>query len=71
MEESKIVTHEVWPDYVKPKYREKAKLCYMDTCSFTVYIKTEDIYVDIAKVVETRFNTSNYELDTPLHKGKK
>ena len=43
----------------------------MDTCSFTVYIKTEDIYEDIAKVVETRFNTSNYELDTPLHKGKK
>ena len=43
----------------------------MDTCSFTVYIKTEDIYVDIAKVVEKRFNTSNYELDTPLHKGKK
>ena len=43
----------------------------MDTCSFTVYIKTEDIYVDIAKDVKTRFNTSNYELDTPLHKEKK
>ena len=26
-------------DYVKPKYREKAKLCYMDTESFIVYIK--------------------------------
>ena len=28
-----------------------AKLCYMDTGSFTVYIKTEDIYSDIAKYV--------------------
>ena len=31
--------HEFWCDYVKPKYDEKAKLCYMDTDSFVVYIK--------------------------------
>ena len=42
----------------------------MDTDSFTVYIKTGDIYVDIAKDVEARFDTSNYELDRPLLKGK-
>ena len=36
--------------------------------SFTVYIKTEDIYVDIAKDVETRFDTPNYELERPLGK---
>ena len=35
----------------------------MDTDSFIVYIKTDDIYKDIAKDVETRFDTSNYELD--------
>ena len=35
----------------------------MDTGSVIVYIKTEDIYVDIAKDVETRFDTSNYELE--------
>ena len=35
-----------------------------------VYIKTKDIYVDIAKLVETRFDTSNYELEKPLPKGK-
>ena len=40
----------------------------MDTDSFMVYIKIEDIYVDIAKVVETRFDTSSYELDRPLPK---
>ena len=57
-------------DYRKPKYEEKAKLCYMDRDNFVVYIKTEDIYTDIAKDVETRFNTSNYELNRPLPKGK-
>ena len=39
LELSKIVMHEFWCDYVKPKYDEKAKLCYMDTDSFVVYIK--------------------------------
>ena len=50
--------------------------CYMDTDSFIVYIKTDDIYKDIAEDVETRFDTSKYELefnsiDRPLPKGKK
>ena len=31
--------YEFWYDYVKPKYNEKAKLCYMDTDSFILYIK--------------------------------
>ena len=52
-------------------YDEKAKLGYIDTDSFIVFIKTDDINKDIAKDVETRFNTSNYELDRPLPKGKK
>ena len=43
----------------------------MDTDSFIVYIKTDDIYKDIAKDVETRVDTSNYELDRPLPKIKK
>ena len=62
--------YEFWYDYVKLKYVEKVKLCYMDTDSFIVYIKTDDIYKDIAEDVETRFDTSNYELDRPLPKGK-
>ena len=70
LELSKILMYEFWCDYVKPKYGEKAKLCYMDTDSFIVYIKTDDIYKDIAEDVETKFNTSNYELDRPLTKGK-
>ena len=35
----------------------------MDTNSFIVYIKTEDIYKDIVEDVETRFDTSNDELE--------
>ena len=40
---SKILMFEFWYDYVKQKYDKKAKLCYMDTDSFIVYIKTDDI----------------------------
>ena len=43
---------------------------YMDTDSFIVLRKTEVIYVDIAKDVETRFETSNYELDRALPRIK-
>ena len=53
------------------KYGEKAIMSYIYTdISFIVYIKTDDIYKDIAEDVETRFDTSNYELDRPLPKGK-
>ena len=58
IELSKIVIHKFWYDYVKPKYRQKTKLCFMDTDSFIVYIKAEDIYSHIANNVETRFDTS-------------
>ena len=42
----------------------------MDTDSFIVYIKTNDTDKDIAEDVATRFDTSNYELERPLPKGK-
>ena len=47
----KIVMYEFWYDYIKLKYKEKVKLCYMERDSFIVYIKTDDIYKDIAKDV--------------------
>ena len=40
---SKIVMYEFLYDYVNPKYREKAQLCFIDTDSFLVYIKTDHI----------------------------
>ena len=42
----------------------------MDTDSFIVHVKAYDIYNDITEDVETRFDSSNFELDRPLPKGK-
>ena len=52
------------------KYGNNVKLCYMDTDSFIMNIKTEDFYEDIAKDVEKRFDTSNYEVNRPLPTGR-
>ena len=65
LDRSKTVMYEFWYDYIKPKYEEKAKFCYMDTDSFMVHIKTKDTYKDI-----TTFDTSNYKTDRPLPIGK-
>lgn len=46
--------------YIKPKYEEEQKLCYMET----------DCFIDIVKVGERRLDTSNQELDIPLSRGK-
>ena len=47
---------------MKPEYEENAKLCCMNTDSFIVHVKTEDVYVDIAQDVEIRFDTLNYDV---------
>ena len=48
---------------MKPKYANNVKLCYMDTYSFIMNIKTNDFYKDISNDVENRFDTSNYEVN--------
>ena len=67
---SKILMYKFWYDYMKPKYGNRTKLCYMDTDSFIMSIKTNDFYKDLANDVEKRFDTSNYECDRPLPIGK-
>ena len=52
--------------YVKPKYGENAKRCYVDTDNFVVHVEIDDIYKDIAECIETRFDTSNFEFNRPL-----
>ena len=64
LEISKILMYEFWYDYMKPKYNDDVKLCYMDTDSFIMNIKPNDFYKDIASDVENRFDTSNYEANT-------
>ena len=70
LEISKTLMYEFWYDYMKPKHGDNVKLCYMDTDSFIMHIKTEDFYKDIANDVEKRFDTSNYEVNRPLPTGK-
>ena len=71
----KVLMLEVWYDYIKPIYQDRAKLCYMDTESFIIYIKTEDFYKGIACDVGKWFDTSNYDEDDkrplPIGKNKK
>ena len=60
---SKTLMYEFWYNYIKPKYQEKAQLCYMDTDTFIIHIKTEYFYKDIANDVKKkkRFDTSAYD----------
>ena len=66
---SKINMYEFWYDFIKSKYGSSAKLCYMDTDSFIINVKTEDFYKDISENVIERFDTSNYIHDRPLAIG--
>ena len=58
---SKMLMYKFWYDYIKPKYEDRAKLCYTDTDSFIINIMTEDFFVDISDDVERSFDTSNYD----------
>ena len=72
---SKTLMYEFWYDYIQPKYKDRVKLCYMDTDSFIIHIKTEDFYKDIANDIEKWFDTSNYDENDkrllPIGKNKK
>ena len=70
LEVSKILMYEFWYDYLEPKYGNNVKLCYMDTDSFIMNIKTNDFYEDIANDVDNRFDTSNHEVNRLLPMGK-
>ena len=58
---SKTFMYEFYYDYLKPKYQDKVKLCYMDTDSFILQIQAEYFYKDIAGNVYKWFDTSNYD----------
>ena len=75
LDESKTLMYEFWYDYLKPKYNDNVKLCYMDTDSFVTHIKTEDFFSDINNDVEKWFDTSNYDKNDnrplPISKNQK
>ena len=64
LEISKILMYEFLYDYMKPKYNDNVRLCYMDTDSFIMNIKTNYFYKDIANDIENRFDASNYDVNT-------
>ena len=70
LEISKILMYEFWYDYMKPKYNDNVRLCYMDTDSFIMNTKTNDFYKYISDDVDNRFDTSNYGVNRPLPIGK-
>ena len=68
----KTLMYEFWYDYIKLEYGDKARLCYTDTDSSIIHIKTEDFYKDIANDVERWFDLSKYDENDkrPLPIGK-
>ena len=72
---SKTLMYKFWYDYIKPKYGDRAKLCYTDTDSFAIHNITKEFYEDIAGDVERWFDTSNYDGNDerllPIGKNKK
>ena len=54
---SKTVIFGFWYDYIKPKYGENVKLCYMGMGSYIFHVKTDYIYKDFAEDVEKRLDT--------------
>ena len=69
---SKTLMYEFWYDYLKPIYGEEIRLCYTDTGSFIMHIKTDDFYKDISADVDKWFDTSNFNKNDnrPLEIGK-
>ena len=68
---SKTLMCEFLYDYIKPKYRDKPKLRYMDTDSFVIHIFTEDFFEDIVNDAERWFDIFNYDKNDrkPLETG--
>ena len=69
---SKTLMNEFHYDYLKPKYQDRAKLCYIDTDSFILHIQTNDFFKDINDNLNKWFDISNYDKNDnrPLEIGK-
>ena len=65
---SKMLMYKFWYDYIKPKYEQRAKLCYTDTDNFIIHIITADFFVDISDDVERWFDTCKYDENDKIKK---
>ena len=67
---SKTLMYTFFYNYLKPKYEDTVKLCYMDTDSCIFYVETDDFYKDITNDVIEWFDTSDYnENDDRIPRG--
>ena len=62
---SKTIMYEFHYNYIKPMYKDKAKLLFTDTDSLMYEIETEDFYKDISEDAKNRFDTSDYPDNHP------
>ena len=62
---SKTLMYDFHYNYIKPKYKERAKLLFTDTDSLAYEIQTEDFYRDISPDVQATFDTSNFSENHP------
>ena len=67
---SKTAIYEFRYDYVKPKNGKNAKICYIDTDSFIVHVKIDNIYKDNIDIFIIIFDTSNFEIGISLPKRR-
>ena len=72
---SKTLMYGFWYNHIKPKYGDRANICYMNTDSFIIHIITEDFSEDIFDDVERWFDAFNYDYNDkrslPIGKNKK
>ena len=68
---SKILMYDYWYNEMKRNYEDRIRLCYMDTDSFIMHIKTDYFCKDFADDVEKKYDTSNYTVEIILLKIKK
>ena len=71
LDKSQELMYTFWYDVIKPIYKDKAKLCYMDTDSFVIHTETEDVFADFEKIVNEWLDTSQYDknLNKPITTG--
>ena len=66
LDKSKELMYKFFYDCLKPKYKQKLQLLYMDTDSFILSIETDDFFEDTKDDLKEWFDTSGYDKNMVL-----